>query len=446
MNTKTQLLITNLIDKLNKNYDYVILRNYEMLPESLESRDIDILLNPEQLISFQSECVNVAELFGFKIIYTYWDSQMWTIVFGYVDEVSVELIQLDVLVNLNVLGIIFLDWRQTLSKKIYNGRLFHLPLVETFLAKFVYSTVLGAAYPNKYNNILNEVKKSHYNEINTQLQYLLDDNQSTLDYWLNQNNRIILLKGFLASLKRQPIMQIITTSLFLSQYIFNLFYQRGLFITISGPDGSGKTTIINLINEHLSKINPPINLHYRPKLIPNISDIGIKFNLIKNADRRYHIPHRSKKNGIAQSCVRLLYYLSDYIFGYYFKILPMRWRKHIIIFDRYYTDLVSDGERASIFLNYKFIYSLIIFVPTSYYNFIIKADKFKILSRKNELTPDAIEEIYVRLNYICERNPKYYSINNNDMPEDAVLKILKIVFNMQNHEYLKRIKRKNKAN
>ena len=83
------------------------------------------------------------------------------------------------------------------------------------------------------------------------------------------------------------------------------------------------------------------------------------------------MPHRGKRNGVINSQIRLIYYILDYVLGYYFKILPILYRKQIVIFDRYFTDIIVDGERSGIFLNYKYICSLRHLVPRCSYNFQI---------------------------------------------------------------------------
>jgi len=432
MSEKRTNLLASIIASLNEKYDYAVLRNFENLPDDMDSRDVDILLNPEQLPAFRCDCRDIAIKHQFKIVYTFWDTQLWTIVFGSIDDTVVNLLQIDVLVNLNVLGVIFLETKQTLSKRKFNGRLYHLPKVETFLAKFIYCRVLGANYPSKYEELFNEIKQTFSDETNKLLCEILNDSNCNLEYWLSKNNKDILYKGFISSLRRHPVKQIKTIYIFTIQYIKNIVFQRGLFISISGPDGSGKTTIINKLSDQLSLINPPLVYHYRPKILPNISELGIKFKLIKESDKRYHIPHRSNKKSKVQSFIRLFYYLFDYIFGYYIRLMPLRWRKHIIIYDRYFADLVSDSERASIFINYRQISRFSKFVPEPDYNFIIKSDICSIQKRKQELTPEEIDRIYKRLDLIYSKKLNYFFINNDKSSDDASCNILKIIFDHQN--------------
>lgn len=440
MNNNTIKFLSEIINTLNDRYDYAVLRNHEYLPEFNSSRDIDILINPLQLKKFQIDCINLAEQYNHKIIYTYWDTQFWTAVFGNIDDLSISLLQIDVLVNLNLHGIIFLNWDDILSRKIFNGKLYHLIPKDEFLVKFVYCAALGGEFPNKYNDLKNSVIKNNKQDIDTTLKFLLNDQKTDFEYWEVQNHKIILLKALIASLYRKPIMQIKTLFKYIIQYVYNLFNQRGLFITFSGPDGCGKTTLMNAITEHFSTVNPPVKFHFRPQLIPNLGEVAVTLNIKHTIDRRYTIPHRSKHKGKFESHVRLFYYLMDYILGYYLIILPLRWRKNIILFDRYFTDLVTDSERVSIFLDYKYLNLLNIIIPMSDFNFIISVNPLEVRLRKQELDVNAIEKIYHKLKEISDVNSNYYWIENYENPARAVSNILTLIFDKQHKKSLLIIK------
>lgn len=431
MNHKTKKLLSEIISVLNDRYDYAVLRNYDYLPENNLSRDVDILLNPRQLSKFQKECINLAEINEHKIIYTYWDTQFWTIVFGNTDQISGGILQLDILVNLNVLGTIFLEWNEVLSDKIFNGKLYHLSPRDTFLCKFIYCLALGKGYPEKYSDIMDNAIKHDRENVDKKLMYLLNDNTANLEYWLKANQKEILLKGFISSLLRNPWLQIKAICIFIWQYSLNIYMQRGLFITLSGPDGSGKTTLLTKISKYFSEVNPPIIFHFRPQMIPNLGEAAHRYKLKKDVDKRYEIPHRSKKNGVIESNIRLIYYLIDFIVGYYFKILPLRWKKNIIIFDRYIADLISDSERLSIFLDCKYLNLVNKFVPQADYNFLIRVNPYDIRNRKQELEVKDIERIYQNLEFISMNKNNYIWIDNSFNPESAALQILEKIFDRQ---------------
>lgn len=120
------------------------------------------------------------------------------------------------------------------------------------------------------------------------------------------------------------------------QMIGSVRHPRGMCVAMLGADGSGKTAVIARLTEHLTRTRrrPPIYLHFRPRLgsaVPNglpVTD-----------------PHGRPPRGALLSTAKLLYYLFDFAVGYAWKVWPARLRSDVVIFDRYYDDLLVDPLR-----------------------------------------------------------------------------------------------------
>ena len=89
----------------------------------------------------------------------------------------------------------------------------------------------------------------------------------------------------------------------------------------------------------------------------------LKEHLKKEVDKDYSNPHRGGKTGRLSSLVRLFYYIFDYIYGYRKIVKPVLFRRGVVIFDRYYTDIVADSKRSRINIPYKVIMSLKFLIP-----------------------------------------------------------------------------------
>lgn len=432
---KNDFLI-ELFDLLNKHYDYAVLRNYENLPAGDSGRDIDILLTKFDLKQLKKQLVNLAEKHDCRILYTTEDNQFFTIVLGDSDD---NIFQLDFQYNFAWLGIDLLDEKEILKKRIFNGKVYHFDPALTFLPKYLYCRLLGAKYPEKYASVRQAA-------LDFDKQYIFDTleklsgKSGELSYWDNVSKHRIRLRCFFSALKQRPLRAIGRMSSFIFHYLMDLFCRRGLMISFSGPDGCGKSTVIEAIRAKL-EVNPPLLFHFRPTLLPNLGEAVHSAGLKKTVDRNFDVPHRGKKQGLASSIIRLGYYSSDYILGYLFKILPLRQRKHIVFFDRYFTDIIADGERSSIFLNFKFIFFLRYFIPQCRYNFIFIVEPENILKRKRELSAEAIERIYLRLNYVADHDKRFFRIDNNSTPDAAVRQIFKVIKDHQHSIYAKKLSR-----
>jgi thymidylate kinase len=418
-----------LFSVLNERYDYAVLRNHEGLPQTLAGRDIDILIDAGQLPALQRDCVLIAARHGYRLVYTQWDTQYRKLVLGKADGERAHMIVLDLMANLNVMGVVFLDRHAVLASRVFNGNVFHLPPLPTLLVKFVYCSALGQDLPARYHGLMESVRQAQSCELDARLSELLGDPDATLEYWRRNKGRRLLVKRWFVSFRRTPKQQLEASLRLAARRVLNFADARGVFVTFSGPDGCGKTTVIEQIMDVL--VDPPARLHFRPHLLPNLGEAAVNLKVKKNVDRRYDAPHRAKRRSVPESLVRLAYYMLDYVVGYHARVLPLRWRKYVVVSDRYFTDVIADSERSSIFLNYKFLCALRRIVPRADYNFLIRVAPARILERKQELDAAAIDRIYQRLDYLAARDSTFFWVNNDGPPEHAVRRILQIVFDAQ---------------
>ena len=107
-------------------------------------------------------------------------------------------------------------------------------------------------------------------------------------------------------------------------------------------------------------------------------------------------------------------------------------------FDRYYTDIIADSRRSRIYLSENFYLYLEYFVPKLDYTILLTADSDTILRRKQELTAEGIIAINNKIDYLKTKKD-IYRIENNNLAEEAVIKILTIVINSQHKLNIKEI-------
>lgn len=140
------------------------------------------------------------------------------------------------------------------------------------------------------------------------------------------------------------------------------------------------------------------------------------------------------------SLARLLYYSVDYIIGYFVKVKSVIRITRIVIFDRYYTDIICDSRRSRIYLNYKFLYWFgKLFIPSLNYNILLTASTKTILARKRELDAEGINTINEKIDYLSGKKG-YKKILNESTPENAVAEILAYIFDNQHKKNLRRLR------
>lgn len=112
-------------------------------------------------------------------------------------------------------------------------------------------------------------------------------------------------------------------------------HPAGLFVAILGPDGSGKSTLVRLLPAALGgAFRRSDGFHLRPRLLP-----------AGGGGKRNEDPHGEPSRSRLASSLKLLYFLLDYGLGYLLRVLPRLASSSLVLFDRYFHDLLADPRR-----------------------------------------------------------------------------------------------------
>lgn len=438
MKTSTDFL-TRFFDYLNKNGEYAVLRNFEGLPAHNNSRDIDIIVEPATYKRLKYGLIALIEQENWKIV-TYLNSdRLVTWVCACVENNShTEIVQFDFFFHTSLFGITLLEAKDFLKHRLFNGSIYHVNKEYEFLDKYMYDRAVGVAYPEKYKKTREAVENS--NEVKNVLKKIFGSN--SIGQCDKTSGRKLLLKAWKQNLFSNPFRTVGRMLKFEYYYIRNyICSDTGFSVGFTGPDGSGKTTVIDLLLERLAPVFRTAfkYYHFRPTLFGNLGEVAHSAGLKKEVDRDYSKPHRGGKTGVFSSFARLLYYSLDYIVGYFLKVKMITRITQIVIFDRYYTDIICDSRRSRIYLNYKFLYGFgKLFIPSLDYNILLTAGTDTILARKKELDEEGIRIINKKIDYLAGKK-EYKKVLNEQTPEMAVAEILSYIFDEQHKKNLRRL-------
>ncbi len=107
------------------------------------------------------------------------------------------------------------------------------------------------------------------------------------------------------------------------------------FIAILGPDGSGKSSVMNAICDGLKREGYETHtFHLRVRLR---KDLGEQAPVVD--------PHGKRPYGQWLSTIKVFYLIFYYWWGHFFKVRPLLKRNAVVMFDRYYHDMLVDPKR-----------------------------------------------------------------------------------------------------
>ena len=437
---RTADFLKQIFEWLNQHTEYAVLRNFEGLPYHNNSRDIDIAIEKKEWNTIRIQLVDVIQQCGWKIVTYLKSDRLQTLVCGIVRaDNTVDLVQLDFFYHTSVFGLVLLENKDILKHRVFNGEIYHVDKSYEFLDKYMYDRAVGANYPEKYKHTRECVE----NEAVVKEQVYRVLGMDSLIKCDKASKKKILKAVLKWNFKRYGLGAIVNMLRFEYHHVKNYFYSNtGFSIGFTGPDGSGKTTVIDLLIENLGDVFRKAHAyyHFRPALFGNLGEVAHAAGVKKTVDRDYSKPHRGGKTGLFSSLARLGYYSIDYIVGYWVKVKSVTRITRVVIFDRYYTDIICDSRRSRIYLNPKFLYGFAkLFIPSLDYNILLTASSEAILARKRELDKEGIDAINTKIDYLADKKG-YYKVLNEGTPQEAVCKILQIVLEKQHRKNLKRLR------
>jgi thymidylate kinase len=138
------------------------------------------------------------------------------------------------------------------------------------------------------------------------------------------------------SVHRHPITPVIYFFGDSIRLIRRWLHPTGILVVILGPDGIGKSTLIGKL---IGKLEPAFRqsrvFHFRPQLIKPRAETGLAAS----------DPHGDPARGTLGSVARLIGFFVDFWVGYLLITRPLLARSGLVIFDRYFHDIIIDRKR-----------------------------------------------------------------------------------------------------
>lgn len=189
-----------------------------------------------------------------------------------------------------------------------------------------------------------------------------------------------------------------------------------MFIAILGCDGSGKSAVINQVVESLKKQGvTTTHGHWRP--------VAFSSGLMKGVKTNSDDPHGQVLRGPSSSILKLGWLWWNWWLGW-FSFLRKESAAGVVLFDRYHADILVDP------LRYRYGGPMWLarlasqWMPQPDLVMFLDAEPDVLLSRKQEVSREALERARALYLALCETNNRYHVIDAGQPLEDVVESVL----------------------
>jgi len=197
-----------------------------------------------------------------------------------------------------------------------------------------------------------------------------------------------------------------------------IFMKKGMIIAFLGCDGSGKSTVLEGVKEHLANQDVEYrSFHWRPFYIGGGKSVS---SAVVND------PHSQPPHGRIKSIVKLMYLSVDWWLAWMFMLSPLKKKGCVVLFDRWHSDLVSDSRRYR-YGGPRWIAKLWDrLLPDPDYLLFMDAEPDVLLSRKQEVGKEVLIQSRATYLKIVQSHKNGVVVDASQPIEVVINKVLRI--------------------
>lgn len=311
----------------------VVLRNHDIWESLVRGGNVDIL----------AEDIEKAE----KSLLHHLGTPTWTARRSYVQSYAYPWGKIDLLPSLEWHGAVYLPNRVVLETSERHDGLASRPrLAHEALVSLFSSLLWGGFFKERYRAIILEAARKdgaafrhaliyatgrHWGE--RLWQAAAEGRPADSAGWAKQVRRAVHRRAF----RREPCKTLLRWLAFWEAEVRLRLDPPVPWVAFLGPDGSGKSSVVAALGPQLAQIfSGTKTYHWRPRVL---------LSSRKGGEGPITDPHGTPPRGALISSLKLVFLLLDWALGYWGRLVHLRAKGHLLLFDRNYHDIVVDPRR-----------------------------------------------------------------------------------------------------
>ncbi|MCC8060609.1 MAG: hypothetical protein LIO81_07230 [Clostridiales bacterium] len=417
---------------------FCVLRNADEV-ENGDAHDIDMTADADRLVDLENMMLRVANDYGWKMHIKIGSPKDKTNIKCYhfycadKDSATIYIAHFDVFPTFAWKGYVLLE-NKHLINNIDSGSVIHKSDASVEAVTKLFIRLLHNGYiKSKYKEYIHDVFSSHGEAVKALMKNFLDNDTVQFVYQNVMNSEWSEIEA-----ERDRIVGAVQKSARKSKGSYNRYLLKklkgkpGLMVAFEGTDGSGKSTIINGLEQVLESSFPEGMLdyyHWRPGFIKKEKRTSSGEAIIVTE------PHAKKPYGRTKSFLKFAFFNLDYFLGYWFKVRWQLSKGHLVVFDRYYYDYYMDKIRYRLSISDKVLDFFRFMIPKPDVTFLLIGDPQVLYERKKEIDVSEIEEQIQRLQANENKFAHSIEVDVNESIENVVYNVAEEILSMCSRKY-----------
>lgn len=402
-----------------------MLHSWDELPERIKS-DLDVALHPDDFaaLPLAFECLRKNGYVPVQALNYLVGAYYF--VFVWFDGNTLHSAAVDIITEHRRGGLKVPSVHSLISGRRRHG-IFWIPAPEAefqyLLAKKVWKRAASPAQSGRLTTLVEQLGRPKAEQLARPI-FLGKMNTCVVEACANRNLDTLLThtraQTWKTSLARNPFAVVAYVFSEALRCIRRLTQPTGVLIAVLGPDGAGKSTLINeLIHVSQRAFRRTRVFHWRPALL-------WRRTVPVDTTR----PHARPCRSFASSTIRLCAFIFDYWAGYAALIAPLLARSGLIVFDRYFDDLLIDPLRYRYGGSHRVARILSHLVPRPDLVLVIDSPEHVLFSRKQELTFEEVRHQRQLYSEYAARQPRVQTIDSSRQISDVAMHAARLLFDV----------------